>query len=147
MRLEHIFDLDLRYEGEYVVVRPYGGLDGVGYAAGAGRATGPRVEGDVRFSNNPRYRGDGVVLADLAGAIATDDGARIVFSIMGLGRKNANGRSFDVALAMTLEPDDEHFDISGFTTLTERLATVGRRATVIGRHVKMQVHRLLAEDI
>jgi hypothetical protein len=140
MRLEHIFDLDLRYEGEYVVVRPYGGLDGVGYAAGAGRATGPRVEGDVRFSNNPRYRGDGVVLADLAGAIATDDGARIVFSIMGLGRKNANGRSFDVALAMTLESDDEHYDWAN-----EALCVA--RATVIGRHVKMQVHRLLVEGI
>ena len=123
-----------------MVVRPYGGLDGVGYAAGAGRATGPRVEGDVRFSNNPRYRGDGVVLADLAGAIATDDGARIVFSIMGLGRKNANGRSFDVALAMTLESDDEHYDWTN-----EALCVA--RATVIGRHVKMQVHRLLVEDI
>ena len=123
-----------------MVVRPYGGLDGVGYAAGAGRATGPRVEGDVRFSNNPRYRGDGVVLADLAGAIATDDGARIVFSIMGLGRKNANGRSFDVALAMTLESDDEHYDWANETLCIAR-------ATVIGRHVKMQVHRLLVEDI
>ena len=67
MRLEHLFDLDLRYEGEYVVVRPYGGHDGIGYAAGAGRATGPRVEGDVRFSNNPRYRGDGVLLPTLDG--------------------------------------------------------------------------------
>ena len=110
MRLEHIFDLDLRYEGEYVVVRPYGGLDGAGYAAGTGRATGPRVEGSVRFSNNPRVRGDGVLLADLAGAIATDDGARIVFSLTGLGRKNENGRSFDVALAMTLESDDERYE-------------------------------------
>ena len=107
MRLEHLFDLDLRYEGEYVVVRPYGGLDGVGYASGAGRATGPRVEGAVRFSNNPRVRGDGVLLADLAGAIATDDGARIVFALTGLGRKDANGRSFSVALAMTLESDDD----------------------------------------
>lgn len=123
-----------------MVVRPYGGLDGVGYAAGAGRATGPRVEGDVRFSNNPRYRGDGVVLADLAGAIATDDGARIVFSIMGLGRKNANGRSFDVALAMTLESHDEHYDWANETLCVAR-------ATVIGRHVKMQVHRLLVEGI
>lgn len=123
-----------------MVVRPYGGLDGVGYAAGTGRATGPRVEGDVRFSNNPRYRGDGVVLADLAGAIATDDGARIVFSIMGLGRKNANGRSFDVALAMTLESHDEHYDWANETLCVAR-------ATVIGRHVKMQVHRLLVEGI
>src|SRR5262245_66220651 len=107
MRLEHIFDLDLRYEGEYVVVRPYGGLDGTGYAAGTGRATGPRVEGDVRFSNNPRVRGDGVLLADLAGAIATDDGARLVFSLTGLGRKNENGRSFGVAVGTTIESETE----------------------------------------
>ena len=89
MRLEHIFDLDLRYEGDYVVVRPYGGLDGVGYAAGSGSRDRAAVEGAVRFSNNPRVRGDGVLLADLAGAIATDDGARIVFSLTGLGRKDA----------------------------------------------------------
>ena len=126
MRLEHIFDLDLRYEGEYVVVRPYGGLDGVGYAAGAGRATGPRVEGSVRFSNKPRVRGDGVLLADLAGAIATDDGARIVFSIMGLGRKNENGRSFDVALAMILESDDKRYDWANEALCVAQATVVGR---------------------
>jgi hypothetical protein len=140
MRLEHIFDLDLRYEGEYVVVRPYGGLDGVGYAAGAGRATGPRIEGDVRFSNNPRVRGDGVLLADLAGVIATEDGARIVFSLTGLGRRNANGRSFDVALAMTLESDDEQYGWAN-----EALCVA--EATVVGRHVKMHVHRMLVGGI
>jgi hypothetical protein len=138
MRLEHIFDLDLRYEGDYVVVRPYGGLDGVGYASGTGRATGPRIQGDVRFSNNPRVRGDGVLLADLAGAIGTDDGARIVFSLSGLGRKNDNGRSFDVALAMTLESDDERYEWAN-----EALCVA--EATVVGRHVMMQVHRLLVE--
>ncbi len=135
MRLEHLFDLDLRYEGEYVVVRPYGGLDGVGYASGTGRATGPEIEGDVRFSNNPRVRGDGVLLADLAGAIVTDDEARVVFSLIGLGRKDANGRSFSVALAMTLESDD-----SRYAWLNEALCFA--EATVVGRRVRMHVHRL-----
>jgi hypothetical protein len=138
MRLEHLFDLDLRYEGEYVVVRPYGGLDGTGYASGSGRATGPRVEGAVRFSNNPRVRGDGVLLADLAGAIATDDGARIVFSLSGLGRKDANGRSFSVVLAMTLESDDERY-----LWVNEALCVA--EASVVGRRVTMKVHRLLGE--
>ena len=138
MRLEHLFDLDLRYEGEYVVVRPYGGADGIGYAAGTGRATGPRVEGDVRFSNNPRVRGDGALLADLAGAIVTDDGARVVFSITGLGRKDPNGRSFNVALAMTLESDDERY-----AWLNEALCAA--EASVVGRHVTMHIHRLITE--
>jgi hypothetical protein len=138
MRIEHLFDLDLRYEGEYIVVRPYGGLDGVGYASGAGRATGPQVEGTVRFSNNPRVRGDGVLLADLSGAIATDDGAHIVFSLTGLGRKDDNGRSFSVALAMTLESDDERY-----VWVNEALCIA--EASVVGRRVKMQVHRLRGE--
>ena len=138
MRLEHIFDLDLRYEGDYVVVRPYGGLDGVGYAAGAGRATGPGVEGSVRFSNNPRVRGDGVLLADLAGAIATDDGARIVFSLNGLGRKGEKEGVFDAVLAMTLESDDERY-----AWVNEALCVAETR--VVGRRVEMHVHRVLAQ--
>jgi uncharacterized protein DUF3237 len=138
VRLEHLFDLDLRYDGEYVVVRPYGGLDGVGYASGMGRATGPRVVGAVRFSNNPRVRGDGVLLADLAGAIATDDDARIVFSLSGLGRKDANGRSFSVVLAMSLESDAEQY-----AWVNEAFCIA--EASVVGRRVQMQVHRLVPE--
>jgi hypothetical protein len=138
MRLEHLFDLDLRYEGEYVLVRPYGGLDGVGYASGRGRATGPKVEGEVRFSNHPRVRGDGVLLADLDGAITTGDGARIVFSLSGLGRRDRNGRSFTAVLAMTLESDAEHY-----AWMNEALCIA--RASVVGRHVQMQVHQLVTE--
>jgi hypothetical protein len=138
MRLEHLFDLDLRYEGEYVVVRPYGGQDGIGFAAGAGRATGPRVEGSVRFSNNPRVRGDGVLLPSLEGAIATDDGAQLVFSSTGLGKKEEGGRRFRATLAMTLESDDERY-----AWLNDSLCVAD--ATVAGRRVTMHVHRLLAE--
>jgi len=138
VRLEHLFDLDLRYEGEYVVVRPYGGLDGIGYAAGSGRATGPRVEGAVRFSNNPRVRGDGVLLPALDGSIATADGARLVFSSTGLGRKDETGRRFRATLAMTFESDDERY-----AWLNDSLCVAD--ATVTGRHVTMHVHRLLAE--
>jgi hypothetical protein len=83
-------------------------------------------------------RGDGVLLADLAGAIATDDGARIVFSQTGLGRKDTNGRSFSVALAMTLESDDERY-----AWVNEGLCVA--EAFVVGRRVKMHVHRLLGE--
>jgi Protein of unknown function (DUF3237) len=138
MRLEHLFDLDLRYEGEYVVVRPYGGQDGIAYASGGGRATGPRVEGSVRFSNNPRVRGDGVLLPALDGAIATDDGARVVFSSTGLGKRDEGGRRYHATLAMTLESDDERY-----AWLNDSLY-VGD-ATVSGRHVTMHVHRLVAE--
>ena len=138
MRLEHLFDLDLRYEGEYVVVRPYGGQDGIGYAAGTGRATGPRVEGDVRFSNNPRVRGDGVLLPALDGC--DRDGRRRPHRLQldGSGRKEADGRRFRALLAMTFESGDERY-----AWLNESLC-IGD-AIVTGRHVQMQVHRLVTE--
>ena len=138
MRLEPLFDLDLRYEGEYTVVRPYGGRDGIGYAAGAARAIGPRIERAVRVSNKPRVRGDGVLLPALDGVIATDDGARLVFSSTGLGKKDEGGRKFRALLAMTLESDDERY-----AWLNDSLCVAD--ATVVGRHVTMQVHRLLGE--
>ena len=79
-----------------------------------------------------------MLLADLAGAIATDDGARIVFSLSGLGRRDQNGRSFTVALAMTLESDDERYAWAN-------VALCVAEASVVGRRVTMQVHRLLSE--
>ena len=124
MRLEHLFDLDLRDEGEYVVVRPYGGQDGIGYAAGTGRATGPRIEGKVPLLEQPAScAGTACCYLPLDGAIATDDDARIVFSSTGLGRKEADGRRFRALLAMTLE--------SGRRTV--RLARTSRSA--IGRRI------------
>lgn len=138
MMLEHLFDLDLRYEGEYVVVRPYGGLDGVGYASGTGRATGPEVVGAVRFSNNPRIRGDGVLIADLAGAITTDDGAQIVFTFDGMGRRNEDGRTFGVAAGVTLESNDERY------AWLNTAFCVGE-ARVVGRRVEMHIHRVLRD--
>jgi uncharacterized protein DUF3237 len=70
--------------------------------------------------------------------IATDDGARIVFSSTGLGRKQEDGRRFRAALAMTFESDDERY-----TWLNDSLCVAD--ATVVGRHVTMQVHHLLVE--
>ena len=132
MELEHLFDLDLRYQGEYTVVRPYGGADGIGYATGTGRAIGERLQGAVRFSNNPRVRGDGILLAELAGDIETDDGARVVFTVRGLGRRD--DRVFRLVGSATLESDDERY-----AWLNQTFCVV--EATVRGRHVELHAYR------
>ena len=59
--------------------------------------------------------------------------------LTGLGRKNENGRSFDVALAMTLESDDERY-----AWANEALCIAD--ATVVGRRVTMHVHRLVTRE-
>jgi hypothetical protein len=134
MQLEHVVDLDLRYEGEYTIVRPHGGFDGTGYAAGHGTASGERVSGSVRFSNNPRVRGDGNLLAALSGVISAEDGARIVFAANGLGRWR--GREVDVAAGVLFECDDERYGwLNGAFCVAE--------AVVRGRHVAMRVYECL----
>jgi hypothetical protein len=136
MRLEHILDLDLRYEGEYTVVRPYGDVEGFGYAAGTGRVEGSGLNGAVRFSNNPRVRGDGRLLPDLSGSIEADDGARIVFSMQGLGQQR--DREFVALAGAIFETDNERY-----VWLNECFCLA--EAMVRGRHVDMRIYRCVAD--
>ena len=131
MHLEHVFDLDLRYEGKYTVVRPYGETGGFGYAVGGGRASEP-VAGTVRFSNNPRVRGDGHLLPDLSGSIALDVGGDVVFNMQGLGMKRE--REFVALLGAIFESDTE-----GCRWLNDCFCLA--EATVRGRSVTMRVYR------
>lgn len=136
MRLQHLFDLDLRYEGEYTVVRPRGGEEGFAYAAGSGRIEGSGLSGSVRFSNNPRVCGDGRLLPHLSGSVEADDGARLVFSMRGLGVRR--GREFLALMGAVFETDDERR-----RWLNECFCLA--EATVRGRRVEMRVYRCLAE--
>jgi hypothetical protein len=136
MRLEEVFRLDLRYDGEYTVVRPYGDAGGLGYAAGAGRAEGSTLSGTVRFSNNPRVRGDGRLLPDLSGSIEADGDARIVFSMQGLGVQR--GRDYLALMGAIFESDDERY-----SWLNESFCLA--EATVRGRRVDMRVYRCIAD--
>ena len=135
MRLEHLFDLDLRYEGDYTVVRPYDAGGGFGYAAGSGRSSKP-VEGAVRFSNNPRVRGDGRLLPDLSGSIAIDGGGAVVFSMQGLGVRR--DREFVALMGALFESDDERYLwLNDCFCLAE--------ATVRGRRVEIRIYRCVPD--
>ena len=50
-----------------------------------------------------------------------------MFSLTGLGRKDENGRSFSVALAMTLESDDERYAWANEALCVAEARVVGRR--------------------
>jgi uncharacterized protein DUF3237 len=136
MQLEHVFDLDLRYEGEYTIVRPHGDAEGFGYAAGTGRIEGSGLSGAVRFSNNPRVRGDGRLLPTLSGSIEADDGARIVFSMQGLGAQR--DREFGAVAGAIFESDDERY-----RWLNESFCLA--EATIRGRRVEMRIYRCVSD--
>lgn len=83
MRLMHLCDMDLVHDGAAVLVRPYGGEEGSVFGQGGGRVTGERLRGTARWFNHAHRRSDGVMLPDIQGVIATDDGAVIAFSMRG----------------------------------------------------------------
>jgi len=81
----------------YALISPYGGDDGIAYGEGRGTATG-RIEGSVVWSNYPRRRGDGSMLPDVRGLVATHDGATLLLEFRGrtifddeAGRQNLVG--------------------------------------------------------
>ncbi len=83
MRLEHLCALDLKYDGDFHYVSPYQGESGIGWGIGGGSATGERLQGTVKWSNQPSGRGDGVMLPSARGVITTIDGAEVMFDLTG----------------------------------------------------------------
>jgi Protein of unknown function (DUF3237) len=83
MHLERFCAMDLKYVGGFHLARPYGNESGLGWGVGEGTASGDRLSGDVHWSNHPRRRADGVMLADAGGVITTSDGAEVLFDFTG----------------------------------------------------------------
>ncbi|HYQ33691.1 MAG TPA: DUF3237 family protein [Lapillicoccus sp.] len=83
MRLEPLCAFDLHYTSDFHLTRPYGNESGTGWGVGDGRVTGERVTGTAQWSNQPARRGDGAMLPNARGVVATDDGAEVVFDLTG----------------------------------------------------------------
>lgn len=83
MRLDYLCDMELTFANDPILVRPYGGEEGVAFDVGTGTITGERLRGTVRWANYPHRRSDGAMLPDLHGVIMTDEGATIIFSVQG----------------------------------------------------------------
>ncbi len=83
MRVEELCSLELRYVGGFHLARPYRGEAGLGWGVGDGIVRGARLAGAARWSNQPSRRGDGAMLPNARGVIATDDGAEVFFDLTG----------------------------------------------------------------
>lgn len=83
MQLELLCAMDLQYSGDFHLARPYGNESGLGWGIGGGTVTGERLSGQVQWSNQPRRRGDGVMLPNVRGVISTGDGAEVFVDLTG----------------------------------------------------------------
>lgn len=83
MRLEPLFDMDLKYVGETVEVQPFSGEEEEWFGELEGTARGPKLNGTVRWANHARRREDGVWCLDVNGFVTTEDGAKILMTMRG----------------------------------------------------------------
>jgi hypothetical protein len=83
MRLDRLCSMELSYTSEFHLARPYAGESGVGWGLGQGTVSGERLTGSVQWSNHPTRRGDGVMLPNTRGVIATADSAEVFFDLTG----------------------------------------------------------------
>lgn len=83
MRLEHLCDMELISEDRPILVRPDGGEEGTVYGQGTGRVAGERMRGTLRWTNSAHRRSDGAMLPVMRGAITTERGTTILFSMRG----------------------------------------------------------------
>jgi len=113
MRLEHVCDMELVYceepiySGMFLLVRPYGGEEAIGYGEGDGTVTGSKLCGTVRWVNHPYRRNDRTLVPDAHGVIVTDDDAMILFTLQ--GRAFFEHDTGQPVLATSFEADDARY--------------------------------------
>ncbi|MFA5896894.1 MAG: DUF3237 family protein [Thermoplasmata archaeon] len=110
MRLEHLFDMELRYVGESVWLRPYGEKEAAGFGQGDGTLRGPGLSGRLTWANHPRRREDGVWCPDLHGYVTTEDGAKILVTMQGYSiLEKAPGEKRAIVAACTFRTSHETY--------------------------------------
>ena len=112
MRLEHVCDMELAYQGAFVLSQPYGSLEGAGFGVGAGVVSGDRLAGKVRWVNHPRRRSDGSMLLDAHAVITTEEGCDILCSWQGRAASpgaSGQGRQGQQMLAAFFEAEDARY--------------------------------------
>jgi len=83
MKLEHLCDMELGYQGGFTLIQPYASEEGTGFGVGEGMVSGDQLAGRTRWVNHPQRRSDGTMLADAHGVITTGEGVSILFTLRG----------------------------------------------------------------
>lgn len=108
MRLEPLYRIHFTTpEAWSVDITSKGGTEGQSFLIAEGRCDG-RVSGRYRAANFPRHRTDGTLTPDFRGVLETDDGATILFTWHGLGRRREDN-GLELVGSMTHVSDDDRY--------------------------------------
>jgi hypothetical protein len=98
MKMRHLYRASFQYDEAYSVDLAGIGAESRYFFLFDGRCEG-EITGKYRGANAPLRRTDGTFQPDLRGVIETDDGATLLFDIVGYGRAYPVGRRQIVASA------------------------------------------------
>lgn len=109
VRLEHVCDMELAYQGVFTLVQPYSGQEGAGFGVGTGIVSGEQMSGTVRWSHHPRRRSDGTLLLDAHAVITTEEGCHILCAWQGRTRTGSGPAQGISILAAFFEAEDDAY--------------------------------------
>jgi hypothetical protein len=105
MRLEPLYQVRFTTPEHWSVkLSGSGGSEAQSFLVAEGRCEGG-ISGRFRAANFPRTRVDGTLLPDFRGAVETDDGAALLFTLRGYFRPATGG----LVGSMTHVTDDERY--------------------------------------
>lgn len=142
MKLEHLCDMELGYQGGFTLIQPYASEEGIGFGVGEGRVSGDQLAGHIRWVNHPKRRSDGAMLADAHGVITTGEGRRILFHLRGRAVAGHIGqvRQRQHLLSAFFEAEDERY-----CWLNTALCIAEGRLNPETLHLQLRVYACLSD--
>jgi hypothetical protein len=131
MRLEHLCDLDLHYDTDFYLVRPYGNESGTGWGRGGGSVDGDRLRGDFAWSNHPRRRGDGMMLPGVRGVVTTADSAELILELTGRTSFTPDGVGHQMLFALFESEHPDYTWLNDVVCLAEGRIDPGMKAHIV----------------
>jgi len=130
MRLRHLCDVNLHYEGHFHLVRPYGNESGIGWGRGGGTVSGEQVRGEYTWSNHPRRRGDGMMLPAVRGVVTTSDGAELMLEMSGRTSFGPDGVGHQLMFALFESEHPTYAWLNDVVCLAEGRIDPGMKASI-----------------
>jgi hypothetical protein len=131
MRLERLCQLELHYDGDFHLVRPYGDESGTGWGRGGGSVVGDRLRGDCTWSNHPRRRGDGMMLPAVRGVVTTPDDAELILELTGRTSFDSEGIGHQMMFALFESEHPDYTWLNDVVCIAEGRIGPGLKSTIV----------------